>query len=106
MARVEFAGVRIGDRGRYDDAVRATWQSVVIAFDKATIVAAAELAGAVVRRDAKTSTHLGSLVRRGVDCTAFTPGPERGPGAFRPVPGRGRLRTARGARVCSIRVIP
>jgi alkylation response protein AidB-like acyl-CoA dehydrogenase len=44
-SRVHLAGVRVGDAARYDDATRAPWSSVVAALDKATIVAAAELAG-------------------------------------------------------------
>jgi len=44
-SHVHLAGVRVGDSARYDDATRAPWSSVVAALDKATIVAAAELAG-------------------------------------------------------------
>jgi alkylation response protein AidB-like acyl-CoA dehydrogenase len=49
MSHVHLAGVRLGDGARYDDGLRATWSSVVTALDKATIVAAAELAG-IARR--------------------------------------------------------
>jgi alkylation response protein AidB-like acyl-CoA dehydrogenase len=45
MSHIHLAGVRLGDGARHDDGVRATWSSVVAALDKATIVAAAELAG-------------------------------------------------------------
>jgi alkylation response protein AidB-like acyl-CoA dehydrogenase len=45
MSHVHLAGVRLGHSARYDDGARATWSSIVAALDKATIVAAAELAG-------------------------------------------------------------
>ena len=45
MSHIHLAGVRLGGSARYDDGVRATWSSVVTALDKATVVAAAELAG-------------------------------------------------------------
>jgi alkylation response protein AidB-like acyl-CoA dehydrogenase len=45
MSSIHLAGVRIGDGARYDNGERATWSSVVTSLDKATIVAAAELAG-------------------------------------------------------------
>ncbi|MEO8693505.1 MAG: acyl-CoA dehydrogenase family protein [Acidimicrobiales bacterium] len=45
LSHVHLAGVRIDDSARHDDAGRVPWSSVVAALDKATIVAAAELAG-------------------------------------------------------------
>lgn len=49
MCTVGFERVRVGPEARFDDGARATWPSVVDALDKATIVAAAELAG-ITRR--------------------------------------------------------
>ena len=45
MSAVHLAGVRVGDDAHHDDGSRATWSAVVAALDKATVVAAAELAG-------------------------------------------------------------
>jgi alkylation response protein AidB-like acyl-CoA dehydrogenase len=45
MSSIHLAGVRVGQGARYDDGTRATWSTVVAALDKATVVAAAELAG-------------------------------------------------------------
>jgi alkylation response protein AidB-like acyl-CoA dehydrogenase len=40
---VRLDDLRVGADARYDDGERATWASVVVALDKATVVAAAEL---------------------------------------------------------------
>jgi alkylation response protein AidB-like acyl-CoA dehydrogenase len=49
MCDVHLERVRVAAGARYDDGAQATWSSVIDALDKATVVAAAELAG-IARR--------------------------------------------------------